>query len=122
MQLPVSKERLVHTGSKLSIHIIVGNFKRELEAIKNLNAYIGTIDENGSIETEISEYDGDIVQAHTIMASRKPLRRLQEGVLTMLHDILTVKIKWISANTALSQETIQTVLLIIFNGCLHIYH
>ena len=32
-----------------------------LEAIENMNAYIGTIDENGSIEIYISEENGDVV-------------------------------------------------------------
>ena len=34
--------------------------------------------ENGSIEIEISEENGDILQAFTIRASRKRLRRLKE--------------------------------------------
>jgi hypothetical protein len=51
---------------------------RELEAIESVNAYIGNIDENGSIEIEISEEHGDILQAFTISTSRKLLRRLKE--------------------------------------------
>ena len=43
-----------HTRRKLSIHRILENLIRELEAIKSVNAYIGTIDENGSIEIKIS--------------------------------------------------------------------
>ena len=43
-----------------------------------MNAYIGTIDENGSIEIDISEEHGDILQAFTIRANRKRLRRLKE--------------------------------------------
>ena len=71
--------RALHrTGSNLSIHRIVENLNRELEAIESVNAYIGTIDENGSIEIEISEEHGDILQAFTIRASRKRLRRLKE--------------------------------------------
>ena len=44
---------------------------RELEAIENVNAYSGIIDENGSIDIEISEENGDILQAFTIRASRR---------------------------------------------------
>jgi hypothetical protein len=43
-----------------------------------VNAYFGTIDENGSIEIEISEEHEEILQAFTIRASRKRLRRLKE--------------------------------------------
>ena len=68
----------LRTGSKLSIQRIVENLNRELEAIESVNAYIGTIDENGSIEIEISEEHEDILQAFTIRASRKRLRRLKE--------------------------------------------
>ena len=69
---------LLHTVSKLSIHKIVENLNRELEAIESVNAYIGTIDENGSIEIEISEEHGDILQAFTIRANRKRLRTLKK--------------------------------------------
>ena len=62
------------------------NLNSELEAIENVNAYIGTIDENGSIEIEISEENGDIVQGFIIRASRK---------LTMFHIISTLMKMWI---------------------------
>ena len=75
---PQDLRALHRTGSNLSIHRIVENLNRELEAIESVNAYIGTIDENGSIEIEISEEYGDILQAFTIRASRKRLRRLKE--------------------------------------------
>jgi hypothetical protein len=46
--------RALHrTGSKLSIHRIVENLNRDLEAIGSVNAYIGTIDENGSIDVMV---------------------------------------------------------------------
>ena len=54
------------------------NLNRELEAIENINAYIGTIGENGSIQIEISEDSRDTFHAFTIRASRNRLRRLKE--------------------------------------------
>ena len=57
--------------SELSIYRLVENMNRELEAIENVNAYSGIIDENGSIDIEISEENGDILQAFTIRASRR---------------------------------------------------
>ena len=52
---------LLHTGNRLSIHTVVENLNRKLEAIENVDAYVETIDENGNIEVEISESNDDIL-------------------------------------------------------------
>ena len=44
----------------MSIHTVVENLNRELKALENVEAYIGTIGENGNIE--ISEDYEDILQ------------------------------------------------------------
>ena len=46
---------LLRTGSRLSIHTVVENVNRKLEAIENVDAYVETIDEIGNIEVELSE-------------------------------------------------------------------
>ena len=43
-----------------------------------MDAYVETIDENENIEVEISESNDDILQAFTIRAKRKKLRRLKD--------------------------------------------
>ena len=43
-----------------------------------MDAYVETVDENGNIEVEISESDDDILQAFTIRAKRKKMRRLKD--------------------------------------------
>jgi hypothetical protein len=69
---------LLRTENRLSIHTVVENLKRKLEAIENVEAYVETIDENGNIEVEISESNDDILQAFTIRAKRKKMRRLND--------------------------------------------
>jgi hypothetical protein len=68
---------LLCTGSRLSIHTVVENVNRKLEAIDNVDAYVETIDENGNIEVELSETTDEFLQAFTIRAKRKKLRRLK---------------------------------------------
>ena len=69
---------LLRTGNRLSIHTVVENLNRKLEAIENVDAYVETIDANGNIEVEISESNDDILQAFTIRAKRKKMRRLKD--------------------------------------------
>ena len=69
---------LLRTGNRLSIHTVVENVNRKLEAIENVDAYVETIDENGNIEVEISESNDDILQAFTIRAKRKKMRRSKD--------------------------------------------
>jgi hypothetical protein len=50
----------LHTGNRLSIillsiHNVVENWNRKLEAIENVDDYLETIDEDRNIEVEISE-------------------------------------------------------------------
>ena len=40
---------LLLTGSKLSIHTVVANLRRDFKCLQNANAYIETIDDNGDI-------------------------------------------------------------------------
>ena len=49
-----------------------------MEAIENFDAYVETIDENGYIGVEISKNNNEILQAFTIRAKRKKLRRLKD--------------------------------------------
>ena len=51
---------------------------RKLEAIENVDAYVETIDENRNIEVELSETTDEFLQAFTIRAKRKNLRRLKD--------------------------------------------
>jgi hypothetical protein len=69
---------LLRTGSRFSIHTVVENVNRKLEAIENVDAYVETIDENGNIEVELSETTDEFLQAFTIRAKRKKLRRLKD--------------------------------------------
>jgi hypothetical protein len=57
---------LLRTGSRLSIHTVVENVYRKLEAIQNVVAYVETIEENGNIEVELSETTDEFLQAFTI--------------------------------------------------------
>ena len=67
---------LRRTGSKLSIHRIVENLNQELEAIESVNAYTGTIDENGSIEIEISEENLNCDEEADILQIPNSLKKL----------------------------------------------
>ena len=49
-----------------------------MESIENVDAYVETIDENGNIEVELSETTDEFLQAFTIRAKRKKLRRLKD--------------------------------------------
>ena len=69
---------LLRTGSRLSIHTVVENVNQKFEAIENADAYVETIDENGNIEVELSETTDEFLQAFTIRAKRKKLRRLKD--------------------------------------------
>ena len=69
---------LLRTGNRLSIHTVVENLNQKLEAIENADAYVETIDENGNIEFELSESTDELLQAFTIRAKRKKLRRLKD--------------------------------------------
>jgi hypothetical protein len=42
-----------------------------------VDAYVKTIDEKGNIDVEISENNDDILQAFTIRAKRKKMKRLK---------------------------------------------
>jgi hypothetical protein len=68
---------LLRTGSR-SIHTVVENMNRKLEAIENVDAYVETIDENGNIEVELSETTDECLQAFTNRAKRKKLKRLKD--------------------------------------------
>ena len=50
----------------------------QLEAIENVDAYVKTIDENGNIGVELSETTDEFLQAFTIRAKRRKLRRLKD--------------------------------------------
>ena len=61
---------------KLYIHQVVENLNRELEALGNMDAYVGNIDANRKIK--ISEYIEHILQTFIIKANRKWVKRLEK--------------------------------------------
>ena len=69
---------LLRTETKLTIHEIVKNLTEGLEDMKDTDAYIENIDDNGNLETGLSENNDFIFQSFTIRASRKRLRRLKD--------------------------------------------
>jgi hypothetical protein len=69
---------LLCTGSRLSIYPVAENFNQKFEAIENADACVETIDENGNIEDELSESTDELLQAFTIRAKRKKLRRWKD--------------------------------------------
>ena len=46
---------LLHTGTRLSIHTVVANLKRDLDCENKVDAYIETIEENGNIVIQVDE-------------------------------------------------------------------
>jgi hypothetical protein len=69
---------LLCTGNRLSIHTVVENLNHKLEAIENADPYVETIGLTGNIEFELSESTDELLQAFTIRAKRKELRRLKD--------------------------------------------
>ena len=56
---------LLCTGTKLSIHTVVANLKRDFECLEEVDAYIETIDENGNIVIQVDEDHEDLIQGFT---------------------------------------------------------
>jgi hypothetical protein len=69
---------LLLTGSKLSIHTVVANLRRDFKCLQNANAYIETIDDNGDIVVQVDEAYEDLIQGFTLQAKRRRLRRLSD--------------------------------------------
>ena len=69
---------LPRTETKLTIHEIVKNFTKGLEDMKDTDAYIENIDDNGNLETGLSENNDFIFQSFTTRARSKRIRRLTD--------------------------------------------
>ena len=71
-------EALLRTGTKLSIHKVVANLKREFSYLELVDTFIEAIDENGNIIVQVDEDSEDVLQGFAITAKRKRLRRLSD--------------------------------------------
>ena len=84
-------EALLRTGTKLSIHKVVANLKREFSYLELVDTFIEAIDENGNIIVQVDEDSEDVLQGFAITEKRKKLRRLIDSAAYNLPQYLRTK-------------------------------
>ena len=71
-------QALIRTGTLLSVHRVVEQIESDFGQMKDIDATLEIIDENGNLEIMKIEDTKDMFQGYIVKARRRRLRRLKE--------------------------------------------